>query len=294
MINITLSSRSDFSKVFQLINSELAPDEEIIYDLKNFSFFEPIDILLFTMPVIYFKNRKVKQSYCRPSKNNTRSYLSDIGLFEFCKTNYQEPITIEGISSRSAMPLRRITPVTMNNYILRAQTYFSTHCPLKDLSFLNLTISELINNVKDHAQSPIDAYIFCQMYPRLNIIKVVVGDLGIGIPVSVNTYRESRKEPILSDTEAIIWAVEQNTSSKSHPHNRGKGLNNLLEFINYNRSIIKIYSNKGILLATKDRIVSSKSTIRDFQGTIIQMEINVDNLPDISNIEDDFWEQAQF
>src|ERR1035437_4512614 len=294
MITIALSSRSDFSKVFQLINSDLAPDEEIIYDLKKFSFFEPIDILLFTMAVIYFKNRNVKQSYSRPLRNNTRSYLSDIGLFEFCKTNYQEPNTIEGIPLRSAMPLRRITPLTMNDYIFRAQRYFSSHCPLKDLSFLNLTISELTNNVKDHAQSPIDAYIFCQLYPRLNVIKVVVGDLGIGIPASVNTYRESRKEPILSDTEAIIWAVEQNTSTKSHPHNRGKGLNNLFEFIKYNRSIINIYSNNGIFLATKDRTASFNNNITGFQGTIIQMEINIDNLPDISNIEDDFWAQAQF
>jgi hypothetical protein len=99
---------------------------------------------------------------------------------------------------------------------------------------------------------------------------------------------------MLSDTKAIIWAVEQNTSTKSHPHNRGKGLNNLFEFIKYNRSIINIYSNNGILLATKDRTASFNNNITDFQGTIIQMEINIDNLPDISNIEDDFWEQAQF
>jgi hypothetical protein len=120
MITLTLSSRSDFSQVYKLINSDIPADEEINYDLKKFSFFEPIDILLFTMAVIYFKNRNNKQSYSRPLKNNTRSYLSDIDLFEFCKTNYQEPNTIEGILSRSAMPLRRITPVTMNNYIFRS------------------------------------------------------------------------------------------------------------------------------------------------------------------------------
>ena len=152
----------------------------------------------------------------------------------------------------------------------------------------------MINNVKDHAQSPIDAYIFCQLYPRLNVIKVVVGDLGIGIPASVNTYLKSRNESILSDTKAIIWAVEQNTSTKTHPHNRGKGLNNLFEFIKFNRSIINIYSNMGILLATKDRTATFNNNITDFHGTIIQMEINIDNLPDISNIEGDFWEQAQF
>ena len=45
---ITLSSRSDFSKVFQLINTGVAVNDEIVYDLRNFSFYEPIDILLFS------------------------------------------------------------------------------------------------------------------------------------------------------------------------------------------------------------------------------------------------------
>ncbi len=191
---ITLSSRSDFSKVFQLINTGVAVNDEIVYDLRNFSFFEPIDILLFTMSVIFFHNKNVSQKYYPPSNQIVFSYLTHIGLFEFCKTNYQESKTIETIASHSAMPLRRITTSTMDNYIFLAQSYFSNHCPGKDLSFLNLTISELINNVYDHSQSPIDAYVFCQLYPRLNTVKVVIGDLGIGIPVAVNKFLTSENK----------------------------------------------------------------------------------------------------
>ena len=51
--------------------------------------------------------------------------------------------------------------------------------------------------------------------------------------------------------------------------NRGKELNNLFEFIKYNRSIINIYSNNGIFWTTKDRTASFNNNIRDFKGTIV-------------------------
>lgn len=291
---IKLSSRNDFSKVFQLFNFAIEADEEIIYDLRNFSFFEPVDILLFTMSVIFFHNKNVTQKYHPPSKKLAYAYLEDIGLFEFCKTNYQEPSIIEVIPSRTAMPLRRITTSTMNNYILHAQSYFSSHCTGKDLTFVNITISELINNVSDHSQSQIDAYVFCQLYPRLNTIKVVVGDLGIGIPVAVNNFLISENRPTLSDRAAITWAVDKNTSTKSQLHNKGKGLDNLVGFIQSNRSIIHIYSNSGLFIATKDRSYTFDNAIRNFKGTIVQMDINIDNLPANDNIIADFWEQNQF
>ncbi|MHB8579331.1 MAG: hypothetical protein ACYDA4_05660 [Ignavibacteriaceae bacterium] len=294
MITVKLSSRSDFSQVYKLIHGDIDAGKEIVYDLRNYSFFEPVDILLFAMSLMYFKNNNFKQKYIPPLKSKVDAYLSAIGLFEFCKTNYEEPKTIEIIPSLSAMPLRRITPVTMDNYILLAQSYFSQHCTTKDISFLNITISELINNVQDHSQSPIDAYIFCQLYPRQNIIKVVVGDLGIGIPVSVNNFLKSQNKSVFTDKDAISWAVGQNTSTKSQPHNRGKGLNNLVEFIQFNGSIMHIYSNSGLLIAAKDGTDLRENNIRNFGGTIIQMDINIDNLPANDNIVDDFWEQSQF
>lgn len=294
MITINISSRPDFSNVFQLISSDIDTGEEIVYDLRKFTFFEPVDTLLFAMSVIYFKYKNVSQKYYHPLNHKADSYLTAIGLFEFCKTNYQEPQTIEIIPSLSAMPLRRITPVTMNEYIILAQSYFSQHCPQKDLSFLNITISELINNVRDHSRSPIDAYVFCQLYPRLNTIKIVVGDLGIGIPASVNEFLRSKNKSAMSDINSIIWAVGKNTSTKSQPHNRGKGLNNLLEFIQSNRSIMHIYSNSGLFITTKNRTNSRENNIKNFVGTVIQMEINIDNLPANDDIVEDFWEQSQF
>lgn len=296
MTTITISSRSDFSNVFQLINTGVTANEEIVYDLRKINFFEPIDILIFTMAVIYFKNRNISQKYYLPSNPRVQSYLHDIGLVEFCKTNYSQPATIEVIQSRSAMPLRRITISTMNQYIELAKGYFSKLCTNKDLDFLNITISELINNVHDHSHSEIDAYVFCQFYPQLNIIKVVVGDLGIGIPVSVNNYLRSEKQPLLNDKEAIKWAIDKNTSTKSHPHNKGKGFDNLIEFIKSNRSIMYIYSNSAIFMVSKGegRQFFFDNNIKNFKGTAIQMEIYVDNLPDNDNLTEDFWEQLPF
>ncbi|OGV18110.1 MAG: hypothetical protein A2237_06235, partial [Stygiobacter sp. RIFOXYA2_FULL_38_8] len=286
IFKIEISSRKDFSKVYELFNYTLPSNSTVILDFKGINFFEPLDIILFSMCVIELKNKNLLVKYVHPQKKLVDYYLTQIGLVEFCKTNYSQPATITTIQSKTAMPLRRITISTMNEYIELAKGYFSHLCDSKDLDFLNLTISELINNVNDHSLSKIDAYIFSQFYPKLNTIKVVVGDLGIGIPNSVNEYRRKLKQSILTDKEAILWAIDKNTSTKSRPHNRGKGFDNLIEFTNYNKSIMYIYSNSAILAVSQKRKALFDNTIANFKGTLIQMEIYVDNLPPIANIEE--------
>lgn len=93
--------------------------------------------------------------------------------------------------------------------------------------------------------------------------------------------------------DAIKWAIDKNTSTKSHPHNKGKGFDNLIEFIKSNRSIMYIYSNSAIFMVSKGegRQFFFDNNIKNFKGTAIQMEIYVDNLPDNDNLIEDFWEQ---
>ncbi len=55
-----------------------------------------------------------------------------------------------------------------------------------------------------------------------------------------------------------------------------------------------IYSNSGLFIATKDRTYTFDNIIKNLRGTIIQMDINIDNLPANDNIVSDFWEQSQF
>jgi hypothetical protein len=123
------------------------------------------------------------------------------------------------------------------------------------------------------------------------VIKVVVGDLGIGIPESVNNYLISNNKHRMNDKDAINWAIDENTSTKSHPYNRGKGLNNLIGFITYNRSIMSMYSNSAILMISKGRQSFFDNNITNFRGTAIQMDIYVDNLPEIDHLITNFWEQ---
>jgi sensor histidine kinase regulating citrate/malate metabolism len=108
---------------------------------------------------------------------------------------------------------------------------------------LNNSIAELINNVYDHAKSPIDAYVFCQFFPKDRSIKIVVGDLGIGIPNSVNNYLKSIADKTISNKASLKWAIEERKSTKSMPHNKGLGLYNLHSFIKSSQSSLRILSN---------------------------------------------------
>ena len=55
-------------------------------------------------------------------------------------------------SIKTAIPIKRIDTSTMNSYILDAQKFFTGFCNGKDISVLNICISEIINNVLHKAR----------------------------------------------------------------------------------------------------------------------------------------------
>jgi hypothetical protein len=136
----------------------------------------------------------------------------------------------------------------------------------------------LINNVRDHSFSPIGAYVFCQYYEKTNEIKLAVSDLGIGIPRSINTYRFNNRETDLSSKDCVIWALKENMTTKSSPHNKGKGLDNVNSFMKANSFTWKLFTNNVQLTGhpTQNRYI--ENPIPYFKGTIVQLNIKIENL----------------
>lgn len=154
---------------------------------------------------------------------------------------------------------------------------------------LNLSIAELVNNVYDHAHSPIDAYVFCQYYQKTDIIKVAVSDLGKGIPKSVNQYKLDQGEGRLTDIECVKWALEENKTVKSMPYNAGKGLDTINHFVKTNKGSWKLFSGDVLMRGFPSRNNYESNPIYNFTGTVIQINISVKNLCDLEFVETDEW-----
>lgn len=249
------------------------------------SFLEPMDVLILTKFIIYQKSNECK-TIIRASNPVVFEYLKAIGIVDFVKKNYKSPETIEGIPSLTAMPIRRVERETMNWYITATQNFMRSICPTKDLEVLNICLSELINNVYDHSSSPIGAYVFCQYFPNKNIISVAVSDYGIGIPKSVNRFLRTEDKPQLSNAKCIAWAIKEHKTTKSEPHNMGRGLDTVKSFVAANNSSWKVYSDNVMMIGYPSSNKYSDNIIYNMKGTIVALNIKVDNLDEQGYVED--------
>lgn len=283
---LILKSISDYYKLYSIMEKEIS--NTTIELIVEWDFLEPMDVLILTQFIIRQKQRSCNITVSASNKK-ILEYLTAISIVEFCSKNVDISRTLDAIPSYTAMPIRRVEKETMSEYINSTQIYFKLFCDGKDLSMLDLCLSELINNVYDHSHSPIGAYVFCQYYPKSKEIKMAVSDLGIGIPMSVNNYKIENKEPILTSKESVLWALEENKTIQSIPQNRGKGLDNVKTFMQSNSCFWRLYTNDVLMNGGPIDLLFKDNPIAFFKGTLAQLDIKIEKLPNSVVFEESDW-----
>jgi hypothetical protein len=271
---LILTETKDYYKLYSILEKALSNVEIDIKIVKTF--LEPMDILMLTQFIIVQKQRNC--NIIISADKNILEYLKAICIVDFCKYNYNVPITIDAIESCFAMPIRRVEEQTMDYYINQTQLYFKSFCEGKDLGMLNLCLSELINNVYNHSHSQIGAYVFAEYNPRLKEIKLAVSDLGIGIPMSVNNYNKENGIEEFTAIKCVEWALKENMTTKSIPQNKGKGLDNIQSFMKANDCNWTLYSDIVLMNGNPLGIEFKTNPISFFRGTLVQLNIKIDNL----------------
>ncbi len=287
IINISINYRNDFFGLFNLIHKGIS-GQLIILEFGR-KFVDPGEVVLLASCIIRLKNLDNQVQFGTISNSQVENYLRSIDLTSFCDSNFRFASTIESIPSYTAMPIRRVERATMGTYINTTQKYIESICPGKDLTMLNLGMSELINNVYDHSFSPIGAYVFCQFFPRVNEIGFCVGDLGVGIPESVKTYNAVKALPVPSNIDCVKWALKENNTIGSFPYNAGKGLDTVNSFIRANDSSWKLSTSEVIMNGFPSGNRYSTNPIHNFIGTLVEVRIKVDKLDNIANIDSFDW-----
>jgi hypothetical protein len=287
MTILLIKNRSDYSKLFDIVGQDFSNQGIRVVLTQNF--LTPFDVLVLAQFFIYQLTKNCSISL---EVNNTDvlEYVKAIGLQDFCLKNHTESIEINEIQSFTAMPIKRLTRETMDHYINSTQRYFESICHGKDLGVLNIALAELINNVHDHAKSPIDSYVFCQYYPRNSEIIVAVSDLGIGIPFSVNSFMQRNGHPLLTAEETIKWALQFRKTTQSMPYNAGRGLDTISTFLQKNEGCWSLYSDSIKMESSLQCNKFEVNPVKNFKGTVIEISIKVANL-DQKTTEDSFdWD----
>jgi hypothetical protein len=131
-------------------------------------------------------------------------------------------------------------------------------------------IDELFANSALHSRSVRGVSVAGQFYPRLRRLDFTLADGGRGIPGSVHA---SFKDRMLTDPEAIAWAMEDYNTTRQGDIPGGLGSKILRDFIRLNKGKLVIASNGGFWCQDgQDVRMLRLSSV--FPGTAVLLEVN--------------------
>ena len=191
----------------------------------------------------------------------------------------------------TALCLWHISQEMLSHFATQTGNYYQqNYLTQKDLIPFQTAIGEVLNNIHDHSNSPIEGYVFTQFYPRTERLRMAVCDFGAGIPNTVNEYLEKIGFASLTDDQAIKKSMELGFSSFSKEYNQGRGMDNLTNIVKKNNGQMFILSNNGQYRLLQNNNEEFKAVKGHFPGTLINIVLDTKYLPDRDEeIEEEFY-----
>ena len=104
-------------------------------------------------------------------------------------------------------------------------------------------------------------------------------DDGIGIPMKVNGFFKDNGVNMISDKEAIEWALQKgHSTSENDVIPRGVGLDLLRSFAKSNKAAIRICSGSALYSLTSSGKEGYLSLNHSFDGTLFEMDLFSDSI----------------
>ncbi|NQU35600.1 MAG: ATP-binding protein [Bacteroidetes bacterium] len=267
----------------------LSPNENMLIDCENITFFEPIGLLFLAG---YFQNQmKISKVINFKANLGTLNYLERIGVLSFLDEEFGDRIVFDPPRPRmNRRPLRgnliEFQVVNFNdrnelnenirNLIFLCSERSAGKIPYE---FIDDVFAELLDNIYRHSGEN-KYFVVAQAY--IDRVKISISDTGIGIPGKIKpTFSE-----VKTDSEAIIKATEPGISS--YPEG-GWGLTTLKSYLEHIGEYLFIASNNGCVKFVHNRPYIYSNYSCEFTGTFIEicfrtdvirtLEIEDNNLP---------------
>jgi hypothetical protein len=196
------------------------------------------------------------------------SYIINMILQEYTPNSTFSPI--ENIEN-SRMGLEKIS-THLTNIMLKNFTALDEKDKTDLNHYLQYLFLELMNNVTDHAHSPVGGYTMAQYYPTEKKIQFVVADRGVAFLKNI----ELNFSNIENEEEAIYKALEKGVTSTqqkmySQPKNAGFGLYAMFEILKMTGGSFVIISN-DILVRYENGKYETKKLLTPWTGVVVAFE----------------------
>lgn len=291
IVSISLPKRFNALSVSEFMNelfhigsdgSKRQRHESYLFEFDKLEFIEPSGVVSLYNCMYFLIQNNCRISLREPANKNRLTYLIDTGFF----SSLESP---DGKAESNRPTMTAIQTILTSKYTswtkFQLIPWLERQTGISSVSFADLesAISEVFNNVGDHANCNGVAAGFAQYYPNKKETIIVIGDMGIGILQSVRKFDSN----IGSYTKAMEWASVMNNTSKSTPQNEGVGLAHIQHAVNSLNGVLDIVSGDARLKFSEGKKTISKEEY-SYPGTFIQITLYNDSIPIIEDEEEDF------
>jgi len=276
--DLSMRNLPEILSKLELLWDPLTPHLLVHLDLSGVTFIQPSVITLLTTAVIRLQQEGFGVQITRPASRDVDGYLNRLDFYDLAGMDVEYPWQRHDADGRfrevvqvqtegeSDAVVRELMTILDRNVAGVAGIYDAVYH-----AFL-----EIVNNVFHHAQSPTQAIICAQLYPRYQRVEMAVVDSGRGIPSSLSDNPEL-KGRFADAAEAIELAVQPRVTGRPE-HNTGEGLFFSLEFIKANGGQACICSQDGVLWARNGQVSSRASAF--WPGTAVAFRFRTDRRVD--------------
>jgi anti-sigma regulatory factor (Ser/Thr protein kinase) len=238
-------------------------------DLSAIQFFDPASLVILAagMRHLHFQGCR-RLELIRPLNGDVDRYLERMGLYEFLEGQHLLDIRRFSGSGR----FLELTPLTASeectDTAAKVAHVFQQSFGMSndETRMVDYVITEILENIFNHASSSIGGLICCQTYPTKRLVRIGITDLGIGIERSLRANPANLER--LKNANPIDVAVEKRVTGR--PTNfGGYGLFLASKIIEENQGVFGIRSRRHSWTRVSGRIQRNHSL--DWPGTALNL-----------------------
>ena len=216
-----------FNYIIKVV-AETEAAESALWDLAGVTFLHPF----FLAPLAIYKNTSGKDIECINMSLRIQSYLNSICFDRMLHFGQEKREDVEAVmqtyTDKTFLPLCSFSMTDSNKdvfgSIMKSVLMKQANIGQKGSSSLSYLISELLDNIYEHSQSP-NGFVFSQYLEKEGMISLCIADTGITIAGSFEKVGLYQKEIDGKETEALKLANEgYSTKNRPEAENRGYGI----------------------------------------------------------------------
>ena len=182
---------------------------------------------------------------------------------------------------KTTIPLMRFSPSSLqafSDYVLkqlmgnRGMNYINKNIKHQ----IHSDLYEVFQNISKHARTNFPCFVCGQYYPKKQNFMLTIVDLGVGFLMPI---KEFTKEKVITDIEAIKWALSGRSSKIVNPQIEigGLGLSGILEYCKENNGVFHVYSGVDFWGSDLENSVSEGAVKLkyDFKGSLLNIILSV-------------------